>query len=36
MFKDKNASLLGIVSLAMFIMLVIYLITQDATLVGPI
>ena len=36
MLKDKNASLLGIVSLAMFIMLVIYLLTQDATLVGPI
>ena len=36
MFKDKYTSLLGIVSLAMFIMLVIYLLTQDATLVGPI
>lgn len=36
MLKDKNASLLGIVSLTMFIMLVIYLLTQDATLVSPI
>jgi hypothetical protein len=36
MLKDKNASILGIVSLAMFIMLVIYLLTQDVTLVGPI
>jgi hypothetical protein len=36
MLKDKNASLLGIVSLTIFIMLVIYLLTQDISLVGPI
>ena len=36
MFKDKTLSLLGLVSLAMFIVLVIYLLTQDATLEGPI
>ena len=36
MLKDKNASILGMVSLALFIMLVIYLITQDVSLVGPL
>lgn len=36
MLKEKNVSLLGIVSLAMFIALIIYLLTQDAALVGPI
>ncbi len=36
MLKDKNASILGMVSLALFIMLVIYLLTQDVSLVGPL
>jgi hypothetical protein len=36
MLKEKNVSLLGIVSLAAFIILVIYLLTQDVSLVGPI
>ena len=36
MLKEKNVSFLGIVSLAIFIILVIYLLTQDASLVGPI
>lgn len=36
MLKDKNALLKGIVSLAVFIILVIYLLTQDVSLVGPI
>jgi hypothetical protein len=36
MLKEKNVSLLGIVSLAVFIILVIYLLTQDPSLVGPI
>jgi hypothetical protein len=36
MLKEKSVSLLGIVSLAVFIILVIYLLTQDVTLVGPI
>ncbi len=36
MLKDKNALLMGIVSLAVFIILVIYLLTQDVSLVGPI
>lgn len=36
MMKEKNVSLLGLLSLAVFIILVIYLLTQDVTLVGPI
>jgi hypothetical protein len=36
MLKDKNELLMGIVSLAVFIILVIYLLTQDVSLVGPI
>lgn len=36
MLKDKNASIMGMVSLALFIMLVIYLLTQDVSLVGPL
>jgi hypothetical protein len=36
MLKDKNASLLGLVSLTLFLILVIYLLTQDVTLVGPL
>ncbi len=36
MMKEKNVSLLGLLSLAVFIILVIYLLTQDASLVGPI
>ncbi len=36
MLKDKNASILGMVSLALFIMLVIYLLTQNVSLVGPL
>ncbi|MEI8207653.1 MAG: hypothetical protein WCG16_00500 [Methylococcales bacterium] len=34
--KDKNASLLGLVTLALFVILVIYLLNQDASLVGPL
>jgi len=36
MLKDKNASILGMVSLVLFILLVIYLLTQDISLVGPL
>ncbi len=36
MLKDKNASILGMVSLTLFIVLVIYLLTQDVSLVGPL
>ncbi len=36
MLKDKNVSIPGMVSLALFIMLVIYLLTQDVSLVGPL
>jgi hypothetical protein len=36
MLKNKNELLMGIVSLAVFIILVIYLLTQDVSLVGPI
>ena len=36
MLKDKNASIMGMVSLALFIMLVIYLLTQNVSLVGPL
>ena len=36
MLTDKNASLLGLVSLTLFLILVIYLLTQDVTLVGPL
>jgi hypothetical protein len=36
MLKDKNELLMGIVSLAVFIILVIYLLTQGVSLVGPI
>jgi hypothetical protein len=36
MLKDKNTSLLGLVSLTLFLILVIYLLTQDVTLVGPL
>jgi hypothetical protein len=36
MLKDKNVSVLGMVSLAAFLTLVIYLLTQDVTLVGPL
>jgi hypothetical protein len=36
MFKDKNISVLGVVSLAVFLSLVLYLLTQDVTLVGPL
>ena len=36
MLKDKNATLLGLVSLTLFLILVIYLLTQDVTLVGPL
>ncbi len=36
MLKDKNPSILGMVSLTLFIMLVIYLLTQDVSLVGPL
>ncbi len=36
MLKDKNVSIPGMVSLVLFIMLVIYLLTQDVSLVGPL
>ncbi len=36
MLKENNFSVLGIVSLVLFISLVIYLITQDISLVGPL
>ncbi len=36
MLKDRNISLLGLVSLTLFISLVIYLMTQDTSLVGPL
>ena len=36
MLKEHNLSLLSIISLIIFISLVIYLITQDINLVGPL
>lgn len=36
MLKEKNDSLLAIMGLIAFIMLAIYLLTQDNSLVGPI
>ncbi len=36
MLKENNFSVLGIVTLVLFISLVIYLITQDISLVGPL
>jgi hypothetical protein len=36
MFKEIGDSLLTIIALVAFIILAIYLLTQDASLVGPI
>ena len=36
MFKEISDSLLTIIALAAFIILAIYLLNQDPTLVGPI
>jgi len=36
MFKQLSDSLLAIIGLVAFIMLAIYLLTQDPTVVGPI
>jgi len=36
MLKERNISPLALVSLILFISLVIYLVTQDTNLVGPL
>lgn len=36
MLKEKNLSILTFAGLALFIILAIYLLTQDISLVGPI
>lgn len=36
MLKEKPGSLLSVMALIVFIMLAIYLLTQDAALVGPL
>ena len=36
MFKEKTDSLLTIMALIAFIILAVYLLTQDAALVGPL